>query len=99
MKKSLMIGVAVLLFLTELAQAGDSRTIGVSCTIPAIPGVNAPALVEEKTVNVNLEALSPQPTVEQDELAPATIQQDSEKQATSTNGKTSLLMVKTLYSR
>jgi len=36
----------VLFFSTGLAFAGDSKAIGVSCVIPAIPGVNAPPFPE-----------------------------------------------------
>ena len=37
-----LIGIIVILFMLGVSFAGDSATISVSCTIPAIPGVNAP---------------------------------------------------------
>ncbi|MDP1853853.1 MAG: hypothetical protein Q8L26_06615 [Candidatus Omnitrophota bacterium] len=46
--------VTILIISSGLVYAGDSQTIGISCTIPLIPGVNAPlnttevpAIVEE----------------------------------------------------
>ena len=38
------------LFLVSTAWAGDSATIGMSCTIPSIPGLNAPPIVSEKVI-------------------------------------------------
>lgn len=50
MKNCLIIGslAVVVLFFAGYAFAGDSVSIRVSCSIPAIPGVNAPALDSEK---------------------------------------------------
>lgn len=57
MKKVTLTGVLlvmIMLVTSGLVYAGDSQTIGISCTIPLIPGVNAPlnaaevpAIVEE----------------------------------------------------
>ncbi len=47
MKKILIIGLIILLSLMNVAIAGDSLSFTISCTIPAIPGLNAP-LIEEK---------------------------------------------------
>lgn len=48
MKKAIVFAFC-LLTLTNTALAGDIETIRVSCTIPAIPGVNAPALLSQES--------------------------------------------------
>jgi len=40
----------LVLLIASAAWAGDSVTISMSCTIPSIPGVNAPPLVSEKSI-------------------------------------------------
>ncbi len=45
-KKRILTGLLILLMVST-AWAGESVTISMSCTIPSIPGVNAPALVPE----------------------------------------------------
>jgi len=50
MKKTLILtGLAVLLTISS-AWAGDSVSINMSCTIPSIPGVNAPARIPERLI-------------------------------------------------
>jgi len=46
-KKILQVSVLMLLFLNNLALAGDTVSIQISCVIPAIPGVNTPLIKEE----------------------------------------------------
>ena len=48
MKPNLLILVIALvtLFWSNLVFGGDTATIGVSCSIPAVPGVNVPLLAE-----------------------------------------------------
>jgi len=46
-KKEILTGLLVLLMVSTV-WAGESITISMFCTIPAIPGVNAPALVPEE---------------------------------------------------
>ncbi|MDD5060068.1 MAG: hypothetical protein PHY35_02980 [Candidatus Omnitrophica bacterium] len=48
-KTEILTGLFVLLIATT-GWAGDSVTIAMSCTIPSIPGVNAPANVPEAMV-------------------------------------------------
>ena len=43
----------LVLFIASAAWAGDSVTIQMSCTIPSIPGVNAPPLISERTLKMN----------------------------------------------
>lgn len=40
----------IALFLTGVAAASDSYSVKVSCTIPAVPGLNVPIVEEEKPV-------------------------------------------------
>ena len=48
-KKEILTGLLVLLMVSTV-WAGDSVTISMSCTIPSIPGVNAPARVPEMLI-------------------------------------------------
>ena len=45
-KREILTGLLVLLMVSTV-WAGDSVTISMSCTIPSIPGVNAPARIPE----------------------------------------------------
>ena len=45
-KKEILTGLLVLL-MASAAWAGNNVTINMSCTIPSIPGVNAPGLIPE----------------------------------------------------
>jgi hypothetical protein len=47
MGKREILTVLLFLLMVSAAWAGDSVTISMSCTIPAIPGVNAPARISE----------------------------------------------------
>jgi hypothetical protein len=48
-KREILTGLLVLLMVSSV-WAGDSVTISMSCTIPSIPGVNAPARVPEMLI-------------------------------------------------
>ncbi len=48
-KKEILTGLMILLTISTV-WASDSVTIGMSCTIPSIPGVNAPARIPETLV-------------------------------------------------
>jgi hypothetical protein len=48
-KREILTGLLVLLMVSA-AWAGNNVTINMSCTIPSIPGVNAPALIPETLV-------------------------------------------------
>ena len=47
MEKKGILTVVLVLLMVSTVWAGDSITIAMSCTIPSIPGVNAPARVPE----------------------------------------------------
>ena len=57
MNKILLIALVVSVCGVSFAYAGDSLTIGVSCTIPAIPGVNVPLAAVQTQVQVKEEAV------------------------------------------
>jgi hypothetical protein len=62
MRKSFSKGLVVLIILLSLVNytwAGDSFSFSVSCSIPAVPGLNAPPL-EEKTDKVAENISAPQ---------------------------------------
>lgn len=95
-----IIGLVILLSAVE-AFAGDSRSISMSCTIPAIPGVNVP-LIEEKTLQTEAKPASQTALDSQKEIpqpAPAMIQQDTQEEKAINESQKTLVMVKTLYSR
>jgi hypothetical protein len=48
-KKEILTGLMVLLMVSNV-WAGNSVTISMSCTIPSIPGVNAPANIPETLI-------------------------------------------------
>ena len=94
--KKLMVGLTMLLFLTDMASAGDSYTISISCTIPEIPGVNAPLIQEEAII----EQKAQNPQGETENESPQILQEDTEKEIRLANQEgSSLVLLKTLYSR
>lgn len=103
-KKSMAVLVIFLAFIGNL-RAEDSFSVPVTCIIPAVPGVNAP-LIEEDTpkpsANTNYQqgiTIKDEIKSETKEQAPTMIQEDKEQEITLAKGKTSLVIVKTIYSR
>ena len=91
MRNSLMVIAALLIFAAgpfSHASAQDAISLSVSCTIPAIPGVNAP-LVEEEAVSQAGEQAT--------EQTPELTQEDSLQEVDSQDQP--LLIVRTIYSR
>lgn len=92
--KRYIIGLGILLSLVNAAFAGDSISFSVSCTIPAIPGVNAPPFPEEKTVKTETATTVQQETKTNQEEpkteSPSMIQEDTVERTK---------LVKTIYSR
>lgn len=86
------------LFLADCASAGDSVSIQMSCTIPAIPGVNAPPFPEQNTAKAGA-IVAPEPQEQQEENeSPAILQEDTEEVRLA-DGSNALARVKTIYSR
>jgi len=99
-KKSI-INLIIWLSLANVAFAGDSLTLSVSCTIPAIPGLNAP-LIEEETIKTE-EHTPEQPKSESQKEAqpqlPPLIEQDNQQEKIISEGQKKQIIVKTIYSR
>lgn len=93
----------LLLFLVDAAFAGDSLSISVSCTIPAIPGINAPPFLERESIKTQEDLIKHPQNVESQEriedAIPTFIQEDIEKEIILTDRKTSSIIVRTIYSR
>lgn len=83
MRKGVLVFFFSLCCVTRFAYAGDTSSLPVSCTIPAIPGVNTPLLEQEQV------QLSP----ETEEL----IQQDAPMATISVSSLQ--VLVKTYYAR
>ena len=96
-----MLGLIIWLCLANLVFAGDNLSIPISCTIPAIPGVNVP-LIEEETFKTKTDTPQ-QPKVESQQetqpQTPAMIQEDTQGEMVISEDQKSLIIVKTIYSR
>lgn len=97
--KGIWIGLIVLLSTTDLSQAGDSISIPVSCSIPAIPGLNAPPFPEEKSSEIQSNAQDTRAQGETEENRSLFIQEESKKEIQLIDGKTTSVIVQTIYSR
>ena len=98
-----MITLMLWLSLAGYVFAGESVTLQFSCTIPAIPGVNAP-LIEEENVQTNAESPQepeaiPEEQTQPESESPKMIQEDSQTQYRTSDNQESLVVVRTLYSR
>jgi hypothetical protein len=92
--KEYILGVLIMAFcLGGLAYAGDSSSLAVSCTIPIIPGVNAP-LLEQEQLQSSAERENKEPISEESQEI---IQQDSKATVASTSHPQ--VLVKTFYAR
>lgn len=81
---------------------GDSCTIVVTCAVPAIPGVNAPALLEEealKPASTESAEKKEYPQEESPEPSFATIANEEVGEVKSPEDESSLMLVRTIYPR
>jgi len=86
--KKAIICIALLLSLIDITQGENSYSIPVSCTIPAIPGVNAPSIeVAEKQ---NEPAVEKDITTNNNVIYEQTVRKDD-------NGQ--IIIVKTIYGK
>jgi len=97
--KKLLIGLMIFTSITTgSAFAGDSFSIQVSCSIPEVPGLNAPPIKEEtKGTPTEAEIIAAQN--ESQEQTPLTIQEDTEREIMLADRSTSSEITKTIYSR
>ncbi|MCX5707703.1 MAG: hypothetical protein NTY14_01775 [Candidatus Omnitrophica bacterium] len=98
--KTMLSGLA-LFFLLLLLGAGsvfaeDSVSIAVSCTVPAIPGVNAPLLEAQTTIVNSASQISKNGQLP--DQSP-TLQEDTEEENLNTQNQKDIVLVKTFYVR
>jgi hypothetical protein len=88
-------GLSILILTIATVCAGDNPVIQVSCSIPAVPGLNAPP-IEENTANSDLNNMGPslQANFVNNEISPTIIQ---EEVITSPQTGTPLLILQTIY--
>lgn len=99
LRNSILIVLIFTFFVINLAQAGDSASIPVSCSIPAVPGLNAP-LVEEKTpkdIATTVENENLQDQTGEETVMP--IEEDTQEETLLANGKTVFFALRTVYRR
>jgi hypothetical protein len=99
--KKLAIAIVIILSLFNVCKAEDNLSLTISCTIPIIPGVNAPLIEEgvssKETNNTGSLQIS-QIQKEESRLAQI-IQEDKKVVIQSANGKNSSKTVQTIYYR
>jgi hypothetical protein len=81
---------------------GDSCTIVVTCAVPAVPGVNAPALLEQETLkpaSTGFAETIEHPREESPGPSFATIANEEVGEVELPEGETSLMLVRTIYPR
>jgi hypothetical protein len=102
MKKKLIYKVLISLMLVlaigDVSLAADSSSIPVSCSIPAVPGLNAPPIAE-KTTERDLVERDTKIKEDAQEQSPSTIQEDDADKIVLADGKTSKIITQTIYSR
>ncbi len=100
--KKVTIGLLIVLSTAGLSLAGDSASISISCTIPAIPGINVPLITEEtKGLGLNNSTAAEKNAVsagEEINNTTALFQKDTEE-IRRLEGKNCLVTLKTIYSR
>lgn len=95
-----VIAFVILLSIFGVSIAGDNASISVSCSIPVVPGLNAPS-IEEKIIESNATTTARQDIeIKKDpqKQEPTIIQESSEKILLA-DGNTSSVIVQTIYSR
>ena len=96
-KREILTGLLVLLMLSTV-WASDSVTISMSCTIPSIPGVNAPARVPE----VLLRDYQRQDVANKNSTATVgeeIIEKEESKETLLAQGEKVTMQVRTIYTR
>ena len=101
--RELLMGMIVILAFSNMAWAGNSASIAVSCSIPEVPGLNAPPFLE-KTVLIEPNNPKPKGTKiaqeeAQGEATNTVIEEESEKKILLAEGKSGSVIVQTIYSR
>lgn len=96
-KIKILTGLLVFLMVST-AWAGDSVTISMSCTIPSIPGINAPARIPEillRNYQRKDVANKNEPATEREEI----IEKEERKETLLAQGEKVTTEVRTIYTR
>ena len=96
-KREILTGLLVLLMVSTV-WAGDSVTISMSCTIPSIPGVNAPALIPE-TLMRNYQRVDVANKNTSATVGEEIIEKEERKETLLAQGEKVTTQVKTIYTR
>jgi len=100
--KKLLIALLIVFSMISIA-AAESKSYTISCTIPAIPGVNAPPLLEQKTVQnvpeINMAQRAETANEAVNNAVLPTVQKEESNQIQLANGETKTMTVQTFYSR
>ncbi len=83
---------AIFLLTYQYAWAGDSYSIKVSCVIPAIPGFNAPTIIEKTAVKPKAEE-----PVYKESNNKGLIQKETKKEIISRGQEPTLIALQTVY--
>lgn len=98
MEKKGILTVLLVFLIVSTVWAGDSVTIAMSCTIPSIPGVNAPARVSEALMldyqRIDVANQNSTATVEEE-----IIEKEETKQTLLAQGDKVITQVQTIYTR
>lgn len=95
MKRTMMIlvGLVTGILIAATAYAGDSATIQIGCTIPAIPGVNVPLLAQDQ------QAATPETQEPEETVLVKRSEKDQDAPILLAERKTSSGSVQTIYYR
>ncbi len=98
MERKTVLTILLVLFVSSAVWAGDSVTIQMSCTIPSIPGVNAPPFVSEGMLkNSKLEETTKKNTAATE--GEQIIEKEETKEILLAQGEKVTTKVKTIYRR
>jgi hypothetical protein len=97
----LLICLAMFFAFSGVGLAETSSSVTVSFTIPVMPGLNAPLIEENKTVDQQIAAKQENAQAQQEiqTSSPPLIQTEKQEEKTVAKGESSQVMVKTIYSR
>lgn len=98
MGKKKILTILLVFLMVSTVWAGDSVTIGVSCTIPSIPGVNAPARIPEMMIqNYQRKDVANKNTTAT--VSEEIIEKEERKETLLAQGEKVTTEVKTIYTR
>jgi len=101
--KKVVIGLMFVLSLTDIAQAEDRIALTITCTIPVIPGVNAPAIESKQPKQENNSIASSEVPTKQNEQVmnnpTDVIQEEAQTMVKLANGNTAAASLQTIYYR